>query len=271
MAGDVRAGLHCALARRAGQAPWRAETWQRGITLRRMPRMLTQPVGFAHRGGAPGPDNTLSAFRTALAGGATALETDVRLTADGVAVLVHDDPLWTAGRRFRIRRTLRARLPRTIPALPELYAECGADYELAIDVLDSAAAAVVVGAAADAGATRRLWLCHPDLTTLAQWRPLCPDVRLVLSTTRFTMRRNPRRLAARLRDAGVDAVNVRARGWTPALVAQFHRDGRLVLGWQADTAQRLRRALAAGCDGVFCNDVSLMQAVLSEAPARDPQ
>src|SRR5664279_2012033 len=128
----------------AGIARWRAEPAKRlgaprpgsaALPCSDMPRMLTQPVGFAHRGGAPGPDNTLSAFRTALAAGANALETDVRLTADGVAVLVHDDPLWTAGRRFRIRRTLRARLPRTIPALPELYAECGADYELAIDAV----------------------------------------------------------------------------------------------------------------------------------------
>ncbi len=48
----------------------------------------------AHRGHAAGqPENTLPAFRDAVALGATALETDVQLTADGVPVLFHDRDL----------------------------------------------------------------------------------------------------------------------------------------------------------------------------------
>ena len=51
-----------------------------------------EPIGFAHRG-APGRgvrENTLPAFRTALAAGVPGIESDVWLTADNVPVLLHD-------------------------------------------------------------------------------------------------------------------------------------------------------------------------------------
>ncbi len=49
---------------------------------------------IAHRGAsAYVPENTLSAFQLALEMGVTEIETDVRLTSDGVPVLCHDDTL----------------------------------------------------------------------------------------------------------------------------------------------------------------------------------
>ena len=55
------------------------------------PLRVRAPIGFAHRGArAHAPENTLAAFSLALEMGATALESDVWLTADGVAVLDHD-------------------------------------------------------------------------------------------------------------------------------------------------------------------------------------
>ncbi|KAI5860151.1 PLC-like phosphodiesterase [Durotheca rogersii] len=52
------------------------------------------PLAIAHRGfSAAAPENTLLAFRLAAAAGAAALETDVRLSRDGVVVLSHDATL----------------------------------------------------------------------------------------------------------------------------------------------------------------------------------
>jgi glycerophosphoryl diester phosphodiesterase len=49
------------------------------------------PAVMAHRGAmAREPENTLRSFREALAEGADLLETDVRFTADGVPVCIHD-------------------------------------------------------------------------------------------------------------------------------------------------------------------------------------
>jgi len=52
------------------------------------------PRVFAHRGGcALGPENTLAAFDLGLATGADGLELDVRLSADGIVVVCHDETL----------------------------------------------------------------------------------------------------------------------------------------------------------------------------------
>ncbi len=52
------------------------------------------PRVFAHRGGcALGPENTIAAFDRGLAAGADGLELDVRLSADGVVVVCHDETL----------------------------------------------------------------------------------------------------------------------------------------------------------------------------------
>lgn len=59
-----------------------------------------RPHVLAHRGltlGGKLDENTLDAFRAALAAGATHLETDVQVTSDGIAVLFHDDDLMRVG------------------------------------------------------------------------------------------------------------------------------------------------------------------------------
>ena len=61
------------------------------------------PVVLAHRGGSIPSENTLEAFKVSLDCGVFAIETDVRTTKDGVAVLFHDeDLLRVAGNEKRI-------------------------------------------------------------------------------------------------------------------------------------------------------------------------
>ena len=52
---------------------------------------LPQPIIFAHRGAsAHAPENTLAAFELALEQGADGIELDVKLSADGQVIVIHD-------------------------------------------------------------------------------------------------------------------------------------------------------------------------------------
>jgi glycerophosphoryl diester phosphodiesterase len=232
------------------------------------PRRSRRPIGFAHRGGmAHAPENTLDAFANALALGADGLESDVWLTADGVPVLHHDAEVACEGVRRPIASLPRAALPDTVPALSELYG-IGADrVELSLDVKDAAAAPAVIAAARNAGAERRLWLCHWNWRTVAAWRVLSPDVRLVDSTRAVHMRTPPAQRARRMAGLGLDAINLHADDWNPEWIAIFHREDRLALAWHAQDEATVVRLLAMGADAVFSDDVSLLtRALRAEGP-----
>ncbi len=223
--------------------------------------LLQPPIAFAHRGGrAHAPENTLEAFRLALRLGATGLESDVWLTADGVAVLDHDGRVKTGLRRRPIDAVPRAELAPSVPALADLYATCGTGFELSVDVKDIAAAAetVAVARAAGGGAAARLWLCHPDWEVVAGWREEFPDVHLVNSTRLKDMARGPERRAAQLAGAGVDAVNLHYTDWTGGLTTLFHRFGRLAFGWDAQHERIVRELARMGIDGVYSDHVDRM-------------
>lgn len=66
---------------------------------------LTPPFVWAHRGAsALEPENTLAAFARAAALAADGIELDVQLSADGVAIVVHDPLLYHDGDAFHLRR-----------------------------------------------------------------------------------------------------------------------------------------------------------------------
>jgi glycerophosphoryl diester phosphodiesterase len=59
---------------------------------------MNTPLIIGHRGAsAVAPENTMAAFREAIAVGADGIEFDVRLTRDGVPVVIHDSTLRRTG------------------------------------------------------------------------------------------------------------------------------------------------------------------------------
>ncbi len=202
---------------------------------------LRPPLAFAHRGGmATSAENTLPAFTAALASGATALESDLWLDAAGAPLLSHGVPR------------------RPAPGLADLFAACGTAYDLSLDVPHRAAAVAAVRVAVDAGHDpQRLWLCGGQ-DQIGTWRDVHPDVRLVADARvvqTLPGRTEPlRRLAA----AGVDAVNLRHVRWGPGLVGRAHDIGLRAFAWDVQTTGRLRRVLAAGCDGFYSDHLGLL-------------
>lgn len=226
----------------------------------RVPAAITPPYAFAHRGArAHAPENTLEAFRLALRLGATGLESDVWLTADGEAVLDHDGIVGRVRRR-PIATVDRADLPGHIPTLEDLYAACGTGPQLSLDVKDPAAFDRVVAVATAAGgpALEHLWLCHPRWEQVAEWRGRCDRVRLVDSTRLDRIREGAERRAATLAARGIDAINLHQTDWTGGLTTLFHRFGVMAFGWDAQLPRVLAELVDAGIDGVYSDHVDRM-------------
>jgi glycerophosphoryl diester phosphodiesterase len=229
-------------------------------------------IGFAHRG-APRPgirENTLEAFSQALAGGATALESDVWLTADGVPVLVHDGVLRAGLRRRPIGALKITELPRWLPSLDALYTQVGTGFDLSLDVKDPAAAAPVIEVAARHGAPSRLWLCG-STAQVRSWHELtATDVHddgpgqppnLVVSTT---LRGSGPPPAQRIGDAAAaraTAVNLRAPEWTAQHVQECHDAGLLAFAWDVQRQDTLEAVRRLGIDAIFSDYIDLLTSV----------
>jgi glycerophosphoryl diester phosphodiesterase len=226
----------------------------------RLPSLLDYPIAFGHRGArAHAPENTLAGFELALKLGATGLESDVWVTADGVAVLDHDGVVKRAiGKNRPISELQRSVLPAHIPSLAELIEHCGSDYHLSLDLKDSTSGQVVIDTVADAAPQmiERLWLCAPS------WEALLPlrdrGAKLVDSTRLSRIKEGPERRAATLRQNGIDAVNMHHTDWSGGTVALFHRFERIAFGWDMQEPHVLQAGLRMGLDGVYSDWVDRM-------------
>lgn len=218
-------------------------------------------IGFAHRGGAlrRREQNTLAAFSRAVRLG-VGVESDVLLTADGEPVLLHAPVGLHRGRP--IRRLRRAQLPHTVPALDELYRQCGTRFPLALDMTDPEAAAAVVEVARRHGALDNLWMTYWRLDRLARWREQWPSLRLVFPA--LVMRR-PEQFVSRLATIGVDAVNVHHRTVSRRLVSAAAEQGTTVLAWGVRRRGSVEAAFARGVHGVFADDAEALVAALAAA------
>ena len=223
-------------------------------------------ITFAHRGGrAHAPENTLEAFRTGLALGASGLESDVWVAGDGVPVLVHDARFRRGLRRVDVKASTAAELATlAVPSLADLYADVGRDFELSLDLKERDAIEPTVAVVRTHGDPGRTWLCGYSVTRLTEMRGDHPDVRLVNSRPRDRVDGSIERHAARLADAGIDAMNMRHTEWTAGLVALFHRFGVRAFAWDVQHVRELRTVLGFGVDAVYSDRVDRMVATAGE-------
>ena len=218
---------------------------------------MTAPIAFAHRGAsAYAPENTIEAFRLAIDQGATGLESDVWLAADGVVVLVHERTIRHAGREIDVTRTTSTAFAMFgVPTLAALYADLAAagraDTALSLDLEDPAVAEPAIEVAERAGAVGRLWACHDDLGLLIALRVRSAEVRLVCSTRPERVEEGVPVLIERLAAHQIDALNMHWRDWDAALVERCHNAGLAAFGWDAQDRPAMDRLLALGVDGIY--------------------
>jgi glycerophosphoryl diester phosphodiesterase len=200
---------------------------------------------------ADAPENSLQAFRNALAHGATGLESDVWLDVDGVPVLHHGPP-----------DKLRER-PLTLAGL---FEHCGTGFDLSLDMKGPGTAAATVAVAREAGFDLdRLWLVGGS-RSCAAWRRLDPRLGLVTDLRWRDALLRPDQAMRAIADDGVDAVNLRHGRWTRRLVDIAHLHGLRAFAWDINSRWTLRLAVRRGVDGVYSDHVGLLQR-LSGGPA----
>ncbi len=214
---------------------------------------------FAHRGGrGHGPDNTIPTFTRALADGATALETDAWVTADGIVVLDHDGVHRPGTPDERsITEIARAELADHIPTLADLYESCGTDFDLAIDIKGDGAGRAIRQVAVAAEAADRLWLFTPSTTRPGDVAPAHGGV-----TVRHQELRNASRRAAligELKSDGVEVVNARWQFWRRSAVHDVHDAGMLAFAWDVQSSIALWRCKRLRIDGIFSDHMGILR------------
>lgn len=246
--------------------PIQPKSGQDGRVSPRLPPLAGRPIGFGHRGAmAEAPENTMESFSLAIKMGATGIESDVWVTRDQVAVLVHDGKVGPFLRKRPIAELTRAELPDEIPTLTDLIELTGPAYPISLDLKDPDAFDAVVQAARDIGETaeQNLWLCHPDLDIVTSWRSRT-KAKLVNSVRLRSLPQGLERRASELQERGIETLNLHHSDWNGGRVALAHRFGLLAFGWGANHDREIAAVLDAGIDAVYSDHVDRMMASITE-------
>jgi glycerophosphoryl diester phosphodiesterase len=239
------------------------------------------PLVVAHRGASAAyPENTLEAFEGAVAARADVVELDVRLTADGVPVVMHDldVAVTTDGEGFVHTLTLaevkrldasKGKGPRTeVPTLDEalslLTGRAGINIEIknlpgepSFDSPREAAAASAVEALDRASFEGTVLVSSFNWLAIERVRALRPEIPTGFLTTAAI---DPEAASVYARSHGHTHVLPQA----PALFAlgepfvhEAHEHGLRVGTWTVDDAEAIERLFSWGVDAVASNDPAM--------------
>lgn len=151
---------------------------------------MTRPLVIAHRGhSARYPENTLEAYRAAIAAGADLVETDARLSADGVVIASHDpDLLRVAGQNAAIAETSHEDVKAIarsggvqLATLAEALATICPHREALIDIKtkDLAIIDAVLAVIRELGVTDRVWVGAREVLQVAHATLTIPGLRVL--------------------------------------------------------------------------------------------
>lgn len=250
----------------------------------------TRPRVLAHRGLLTTEgrlhkvaENSFTAVAAAHAAGATYVESDCHLTADGVVVLFHDDDLSrVTGDPRRVAEVTAAELETLMSARGGLITLADAlesfptvRFNLDVKAKD---AATHVGRIVAPHASRVLLTSFSDQrrrAALAAAEHAGGGIRPATSAGSATIARVLAALSLRssplLQRAltGIDALQVperqgRVRVVTPRLIAAAHRHGVEVHVWTVNDPDDMRRLVAMGVDGLVTDRADLALSIVCE-------
>jgi glycerophosphoryl diester phosphodiesterase len=214
------------------------------------------------------PENTLAGIDAAFASGAGAVEIDVRATADGELILMHDstlertvgDPREPGSVTLEQIRTLEVldpfdvAGPQPIPTFDETL-DCVSGRGILVIELKEAGLEERVAAAVRAhNAADWSWIWSFQPAVVEASRAAVPEVPAWLTTSSraaaYLGDVDPFEFAPRIGAAG---LSVSHRDITPELIDRARRRGLLVATWTVNEPEDLARVRDAGVDAI-CGD-----------------
>lgn len=212
---------------------------------------------IGHRGAAGhAPENTLAAIQKGIELGVDFVEIDVRLTADDVLVVLHDETLnrttngkgrvdrWSLQDLKKVRTGNGENIPTLAEALHAIAGKAGLMLELKVRGSARQAVESVHGAGFENPVIYASFL-HDELT---QVRAVEPEAFLMVLFDRF-----PRAPVARAMSCRSSHVGLRHDRASHSLVEAFHKAGLLVFVYTVDSPRDIQQALSIGVDGVISN------------------
>ncbi|MGA1570783.1 MAG: glycerophosphodiester phosphodiesterase [Ilumatobacteraceae bacterium] len=226
------------------------------------------PAIFAHRGARRvAPENTEAAFQMAVELGADGIELDVRLTADGSAVIHHDAALEDGRNLYEL--PLRD-LPDSVPSLHAALDACGSvvvnielkhspnepNYDDNFDVVQR-----VIDELDVRNDDPSRWLISSfDLATVNEFHCLRPEV-----PTAFLTAGDPTTGLALTIQHGHSAWHPWWEDLNDELVSMAHDHGIAVHAWTCNEPKQIASLLALGVDGVITDVPDIALAVRDQA------
>jgi len=235
---------------------------------------------IAHRGEShDAPENTLGAVQLAWERGARAVEIDVRLTADGEVVVVHDADLRRVGRsRLTIAGSTAAALraidvgswkhPRwageRVPLLAEVLATVPRGGRLFVEIKTGPAIVPALAQVMQASplAPRQVIIMSFDRGTMAEVARALPDYEacLLLTARQLFARDGVAGAIAAARAHGCVSLDVqRHRRLDAAVIEAVHAAGMRLYTWTVNRVSTARRLAAAGIDGITTDRCAWMR------------
>ena len=240
-------------------------------------------AAFAHRGGATYEpnlfrENSLHAFKEAVALGYRYLETDVHATRDGVLLAFHDDVLdrvtdhtgAIADMSFAEVSEARIHGIDPIPRLSELLAEFP-DARFNVDAKSATAVALLVSTIEKYEAYDRVCVAAFGIRRLYElrrrlgWRVPSAASALGIGVNRFlpwmTWALNTPAPVLQM-PLSIPVLGRQLTVLTPALVEAVHRAGKKVQVWTVDDSEAMERLIDLGVDGIFTDRIDTLKNVL---------
>lgn len=208
-------------------------------------------------------ENTLASVRSALLKGADAVEVDVRLTRDGVPVLLHDptlERLW--GRVESVGSLTAAEVERItgggVPTLADALGELlrHRTGRILLDLGDPDHIGPTLAAIRAAGAVDRVYWCG-SLAAMLAVRAQDPHSEVAMTWT--TSRRPPQSLLADLEPRW---LNLQFGLVDHSTVAWARDQNLLVAAWTADWHRSMSRLITFGADAITTNRLETLQRLL---------